>query len=209
MICLRIFDLLGDDAMRINIIAVAAALVLAAGAGAQAQQISGQYEPDQTGVPSPQATPRSPAPWQTQPVPDALPPQTVPPRKSFDRYNFERIADVLMRLDTVTGQVSVCSEHGTTWVCQPAPEERTALENEIARLQTEVVALKSEVAALREPPPPPRPPADLAPRAAPGDVTIKLPAPEDIERARAAVKYAWQRLVDMLVGIKNDVMKKV
>lgn len=195
--------------MRINIIAVTAALVVAAGLGAQAQQIPRQYDSDQTGVSSPQATPHSPAPWQTQPVPEFLPPQTVPSQKSFDRYNFERIADVLMRLDTVTGQVSVCSEHGTTWVCQPAPEERKALESEIARLQDEVVALKSEVAALREPPPPPRPPADLTPRAAPGDVTIKMPAPEDIKRARAAVAYAWQRLVDMLVGIKNDVMKKV
>jgi hypothetical protein len=193
--------------MRINIIAAAAALVLAAGLGAQAQQILLPDDQGQTGASPPQATPRSPAPWQTQPMSDVVPPQTVPSQKGFDRYNFERIADLLMRLDTVTGQVSVCSEHGATWVCQPAPEERTALENEIARLQTEVVALRAEVAALRAPPP--RPPADLAPRAAPGDVTIRLPAHKDIERARAAVTYAWQRLVDMLVGIKNDVMKKV
>lgn len=140
---------------------------------------------------------------------DAAPPIDTPP-KSTVRYSFDRAGDVFLRLDTASGQVSVCSLHSAGWVCQVVPEDRTALENEIGRLQSDVAALKAEIATLREPPPP-RPPADLAPPAKatkPAEVTIKMPTQEDIGRARDAVAHAWQRLVEMIVGLKNDVMRK-
>jgi len=84
------------------------------------------------------------------------------------------------------------------------------LEIGIAGLKDEIASLKKEVAALKEPPPPPRPPADLSPPPADkgGDVTIKLPTQEDIARARAFVEETWRRLVDMLVGVQKDIMRK-
>ena len=71
--------------------------------------------------------------------------------------------------------------------------------------------MQGELAALREPPLPPRPPAELAPR--PPDVTARESEDarrlrEDIERARGAIENAWRRLVDMLVNFQKDMMRK-
>jgi hypothetical protein len=125
------------------------------------------------------------------------------------RYTFNRVDDGFLRLDNNSGQVTFCSSHGVGWACQAVPEERAVLEKEIVRLQDEVASLKTEIMALREPPPPPRPPAELIPPSAKsGDVQIKLPTREDMERARAAIEDAWQRLVDMIVTFQKDLMRK-
>ena len=197
--------------MRINAFAIASGVLLAACAVQAHQQAQAQSLPppliDAPQAAPPQAGPRAPAPWQTQPMPDIAPPQTVPSPKSAGRYNFDRVGDTFMRLDTASGEVSICGEHSAGWACEIVPEDRAALDNEIGRLQNENVALKAELKALREPPPP-RPPVDLTPRGNDSDVTNKIQVQDDIDRARAAVSYAWRRLVDMLVGIKNDVMKR-
>jgi hypothetical protein len=85
------------------------------------------------------------------------------------------------------------------------PEDRAALEKEIARLQDEVAGLKKEVAAFRDPPPP-RPPADLTPPSAQSEEAAKLRA--DIERAKVAVENAWRRLVDMISNFQKDMLRK-
>jgi hypothetical protein len=135
--------------------------------------------------------------------------QDAAPPNGPTRYTFNRVDDGFLRLDNNSGQITFCSSHGVGWTCQAVPEDRTALEKEIARLQDEVAGLKTEIAALREPPPPPRPPADLTPPSAKSDDTqIKLPSREDIERARVAIQDAWQRLVDMIVAFQKDMMRK-
>ena len=77
------------------------------------------------------------------------PPKDAPPA----RYTFNRVDDGFLRLDAVSGQVTICNQRPAGWACQAVPEDRAALEKEIARLQDEVTSLKSEVATLREPPP--------------------------------------------------------
>jgi hypothetical protein len=118
------------------------------------------------------------------------------------RYSFNRVDDGFLRLDNASGQVAFCSPHTVGWACQAVPEDRAALEKEIARLQNEVANLKTEIAGLRAPP---RPPADLTP-APPSDEARQLR--EDIERARAAIEYAWRRLVDMIMNLQKDMMRK-
>jgi len=121
------------------------------------------------------------------------------------RYSFKRVNDGFLRLDNSSGQVAFCNPDSVGWACQVVPEDRAALEKEIARLQDEVASLKSEVAALREPPPP-RPPADLTPRS---DKNVDVEnLREDIARARVAVENAWRRLVEMIVNFQKDVMRK-
>ena len=105
------------------------------------------------------------------------------------------------------------------------PEDRAALETEIAQLQDEVASLRKlkaevsrlrdEVASLREEivalqdPPPPRPPADLSsPSGKGGDMTIKLPTHADIARARDFIEETWRRLVEMMVTMQKDMMRK-
>lgn len=128
--------------------------------------------------------------------------QPMPPA----RYAFNRVNDGFLRLDNVSGNVAYCGQTSAGWACQAVPEDRAALEKEIARLQDQVASLRQEVAALREPPPPPRPPADLTPPSAKGDEAAQLRA--DMERARVAIENAWRRLVDMLVGFQKDMLRK-
>ena len=85
------------------------------------------------------------------------------------------------------------------------PEDRAALETEIARLQAEVAGLRQEVAKLREPPPPPQPPVDLTPESK-NDKAKQLR--DDVERARAAIESAWRRLVELIANFQKDMMRK-
>ena len=121
------------------------------------------------------------------------------------RYSFQRVDDGFLRLDNASGQVAFCSPHTVGWACQAVPEDRAALEKEIARLADEVTSLKTEIAGLRAPLPAPRPPADLTP-APKSDEAKQLR--EDIDRARAAIEYAWRRLVDMIMNFQKDMMRK-
>lgn len=126
-------------------------------------------------------------------------PLTVP-----SRYTFSRVDDGFLRLDNSSGQIAFCSPHSVGWACQAVPEDRAALEKEIARLQDEVASLKTQISALRAPPP--RPPADLTPPSDKNADAARLR--EDMERARAAIENAWRRLVDMIVNFQKDMMHK-
>jgi len=127
----------------------------------------------------------------------------VPP----SRYSFNRVDNGFLRLDNKSGQVAYCTPHTVGWACQAVPEDRAALDKEIARLQDEIASLKSEVAALRAPPPPPRPPAELTPPKV-DNGQPKLLTEENIARARAAIADTWRRLVDMIVTLQKDMMRK-
>jgi len=81
------------------------------------------------------------------------------------------------------------------------------LEAEIARLQDEVASLKKDLVALKEPPPP-RPPADLAPADKSDGRPIKLATREDMARARAFIEDTWRRLVEMINTVQKDMMRK-
>jgi cell division protein FtsB len=129
----------------------------------------------------------------------------APTAETPARYAFNRVNDGFLRLDNVSGQIAFCSPTSAGWACQAVPEDRAALEKEIARLQDEVADLKRQVAALREPPPP-RPPADLSGPSAQSERAAELRA--DLSRAKAAVQSAWQKLVDMISGLQKDVMRK-
>jgi cell division protein FtsB len=120
------------------------------------------------------------------------------------RYTFSRVDDGFLRLDNSSGQIAFCSPHSVGWACQAVPEDRAALEKEIARLQDEVASLKTQISALRAPPP--RPPADLTPPSDKNADAARLR--EDMERARAAIENAWRRLVDMIVNFQKDMMHK-
>jgi hypothetical protein len=130
-------------------------------------------------------------PWQATPLPSA-------------RFSFSRVETGVLRLDTQTGQITLCRAHTVGWACEAVPEDRAALEKEIARLQDEVTDLKRQLSAL-QPPPPPRPPAPVPDSS---DKKPPLLTDEDIARARAYVEEAWRRLVEMLMSFQKDVMRK-
>ena len=59
------------------------------------------------------------------------------PDSENGRYALSPVADGVIRLDTRTGAVSNCSNTGTGWACYTVPDERTALDAEIGRLQAD------------------------------------------------------------------------
>lgn len=159
-------------------------------------------------LPAPPAVEGAPSPVQAQ-NPAPAPAQAQAPLPPA-RFTFERSKDGFLRLDAQTGQVAYCESRSAGWTCEAVPEERTAFEKEIGRLQDEVAGLKRELAALREPPSSPRPPAELAPRppGKEGEPVIKLPTQEDVDRATAALQRAWDRLVDMIGNLRKDLSRR-
>src|SRR5215470_16991776 len=73
--------------------------------------------------------------------------QSTVPESDDSRYTFNRVDDGYLRLDGRTGQVSICTRRPSGWQCQAVPDERAALEAEIARLQGDNAALKRELLA--------------------------------------------------------------
>ena len=77
--------------------------------------------------------------------------QAPAPESEDMRYTFNRVDDGYLRLDGRTGQVSFCMRRTVGWTCQAVPDERTALEAEIARLGAENAALKKDLLARNLP----------------------------------------------------------
>ena len=122
--------------------------------------------------------------------------QTTPDSEN-GRYTFSQVSDGMLRLDTRTGQVSLCARKDATWACNAVPDERQALESEIARLQRENGAMKKDMVARGLPLPsgvaggPPSSSREL-------NVTVPLPSDAEIDRMMTVFEKMWRRLVDMM-----------
>jgi len=135
------------------------------------------------------------------------------------RYALSPVADGVLRLDTRTGAVSTCSNTGTGWACYAVPDERTALDAEIGRLQADNEKLRAQLAE-REPTvagktDEPLPKTDSlkkpTPKAAEGERKIEIPLPSDrdMDRMMAFLEQAWRRLVEMDNRMQKDVTGKI
>jgi len=122
------------------------------------------------------------------------------------RYTFNRADDGYLRLDGRTGQVSICSRRPVGWACQAVPDERTALEAEIARLQAENVTLKKELIVRNLPLPggtKPEPPTTK-----PGEPRLQLPSDAELNKMMTFMEKVWRRLVEMIVTMQRDMLNK-
>ncbi|MFK4512292.1 hypothetical protein LPJ38_01270 [Bradyrhizobium daqingense] len=134
------------------------------------------------------------------------------------RYSMTPIPEGVLRLDTRTGTVSTCTRNGAGWACYAVPDERSALDAEIGRLQAEVEKLKGQLAAgptvsgkVDEPMPKSDPLKKPAPKIAEGERRIEIPLPsdQDIDRAMSFLERAWRRLIDMANRVQKDVSGKI
>jgi hypothetical protein len=131
--------------------------------------------------------------------------QPSTPDSENGRYSFNPMADGVLRLDTRTGQVSRCSQSDVGWTCNAVPDERSALESEIARLQGENATLKKELLARGLPlPGGPSPPS----AAKPGEPELKLPSDAEVDKVISFLEKAWRRLLEMGRGVQKDVERK-
>jgi hypothetical protein len=127
------------------------------------------------------------------------------PDNGHARYMLKQVDDGYLRLDTQTGDVSICARRTVGWACQTVPDDRAVLEGEIARLRGENGALKKEILANGLPLP-----AGAAADAAGsgGSVTIPLPSNGDVDQAVAYVGQLWHRFVDALSRAQKQMLNK-
>jgi hypothetical protein len=132
--------------------------------------------------------------------------QTAAPPSEDSRYTFNRVDDGYLRLDGRTGQVSICAQRPAGWACQAVPDERAALEAEIARLQAENVAVKKELIARNLPLPGTVNPE--APAVSPDEPRLQLPNDADLNKVMNFVEKVWRRLLEMIATVHKDLLKK-
>ena len=128
----------------------------------------------------------------------------VPPDADEARYSFYKVDDGFIRLDLQSGQVALCGRQSVGWACLAVAEDRTALENEIARLRSENAALKKDILARGLPLPQgamPEPP--VAPNGA-----APPPRAADVDRVMAFVGRAWRRLVEAIEKAQKQVLNR-
>jgi hypothetical protein len=130
--------------------------------------------------------------------------QTAAPDSENGRYTFNKVADGLLRLDTRTGQVSLCTKKEAGFACNTVPDERSALENEIARLQRENGLLKKDMLARNLPLPGGIASAPSADQQRELNLKVPLPSDAEIDRVMSAFEKMWRRLVDMVQKSPNS-----
>lgn len=126
------------------------------------------------------------------------------PDSENGRYAFKDVDSGLLRLDSRTGAVSLCAKRASGWACEAVPDERAALETEIARLQRELGTLKQDMLARGLPLP--GGVATLPPTERQREWNLRVPLPSDAEldRAMNALEKVWKRLIDMVQRTPSD-----
>lgn len=133
--------------------------------------------------------------------------QRLMPDGGNGRYSLVPKDDGFMRLDSRTGEVSICAWRGAGWECIGVPDDRAAYDAEIGRLRDVVDRLKRELAARdrlakesiksaetdakdTSRPPNVEPPSPTADRNSPPAKVIDMPAPVAADMMRAANEMA-------------------
>jgi hypothetical protein len=112
------------------------------------------------------------------------------------RFSMSPVDGGMMRLDTETGAIALCTRQGANWACESVKDgnsdadDRAKLEAENRRLKERVKALEDLAASL----PPLDPPANGE---APGGIT-KLPSEEDVDKALDYVERMFKKLRDRI-----------
>ncbi len=126
-------------------------------------------------------------------------------RSPDGRYVFSEVDEGIVRLDTRSGDVSLCTRQTPGWICRLVPDERGAVDAELARLQTQNAELRKALAerAAPEQSQPAQPPATRS-----GGPLIRLPDGNDVKYAASVVVHIWRRLVEMMANLKSDLQQK-
>ena len=68
--------------------------------------------------------------------------------EEMERYRLEKSADGFVRMDTMTGEMSICEERGGQLVCRIAADERAAYQDDIDRLESSVRSMDERITKL-------------------------------------------------------------
>ncbi|WP_378944494.1 hypothetical protein [Mesorhizobium sp. ANAO-SY3R2] len=106
------------------------------------------------------------------------------------RYQMEKTDKGYVRMDTQTGEMSICEERDGQLVCKLAADERTALQDEIGRLQDEVKAIEQRIDKLEN---------SLSAR---GEST--LPSEEEFQKTMGYMERFFRSFMGMIKDFEKE-----
>ncbi|PYE86379.1 hypothetical protein [Phyllobacterium leguminum] len=104
------------------------------------------------------------------------------------RYTMEKTDKGYIRLDTQTGDISVCADQSGQMVCRLAPDDRRAYEDELAALDARVKRLEEQVSAYNKLPP---------------ALRDALPTDEEFEKTMGYMERFFRRFMDIVKNFDN------
>lgn len=118
----------------------------------------------------------------------------APAGEAGGRFVLRETPDGLLRMDTRTGHMSLCSRASGGFTCRLVPDDKTALDQEIERLKAEIEALKRGGAGAQA----------ARPGAPGGDQALTLPSDAEVDRALSLAERIWRRLRGMIRESEQD-----
>lgn len=103
------------------------------------------------------------------------------------RYRLERTDGGFVRMDTLTGQMSFCTQQAGGLDCKAAVDERPAAAAEIDRLSRRVEALEKRIAGLET-----------------GKPQNALPTDEEFERTMGFMERFFRRFMGMMQDFQHE-----
>lgn len=121
----------------------------------------------------------------------AQPPAATEAAEKPGRFTMQPADGGFLRLDTATGDVSLCARAGASFECKPVKDDRD-MQREIARLVDENKELKAEIKRLEE---------MLGLDGGPGrnaKPKFELPSEEDVDKALGYLERMFKKFRDKL-----------
>ncbi|KQU75475.1 hypothetical protein ASC75_18030 [Aminobacter sp. DSM 101952] len=106
------------------------------------------------------------------------------------RYQMEKTDKGYVHMDTQTGEMSICEERDSQLVCKLAADERSALQDEIGRLQTELKAIDQRIVKLEN---------SLTAR-----MESKLPTEEEFEKTMGYMERFFRSFMGMVKDMEKE-----
>lgn len=101
------------------------------------------------------------------------------------RYVMQRADDGFVRLDTETGEMSLCRKQDEQFVCRMSADDRRALEAEISLLEDRIARLESENSDRRD----------------------GLPTEDEIDRTMGIMENMMRRFMGVIEDFENELRK--
>lgn len=146
------------------------------------------------------------------------------PETENGRYTLSPVTDGFLRLNTRNGEVSICTNKNG-WTCRLVPDERTALDTEIGRLQSDNKQLREQLAKRdavtgKTDAPLAKEDSKKSAQALPenkaspdsksqSDRKIELQLPPEHEKLLALIERVWERLIDMANRMQKKLSEKI
>ncbi|HVT56263.1 MAG TPA: hypothetical protein VHD34_09485, partial [Xanthobacteraceae bacterium] len=109
----------------------------------------------------------------------------ITPDGENGRYTMSPVDGGVMRLDTRTGQVSLCRKKQDSWTCEAVADDRAAYEKEIGRLQEKVAELEGELGRGKKD-------------------ALKLPSDAEVDSAMKFFENILRRFKSMIENLQRE-----